>query len=269
LLALYLLDLSGVDSDRIALRGVADKASMFSAVDRGATGTIPKDASLSVTSADASALIPFVAIAPQGFLSNRRAIAAFISAWLEGVQQLETDVPAAARQVAAIKGAPETLTLVRKLGLVEFSGLGDNVRRAGLAGRNPVDLASLFQLTWRLWRGVDVLTTPAPKSVPLDFGAIASLALQSSGLAKADEVEANFTTKALLRAITSDLESAAMVAGVFARSSLKLGAFGKRKASADALDDLAARYGHNIDRFEAKPSLSKKKTIVLEVYSAP
>lgn len=268
LLSLYLLDIAGVDSDRIQIKSKADKTSMFSAVDRGITTTIPKSASLAVTSADASALIPFVAIAPQGFLKNRRAIAAFISAWLEGVEQLEADVPAAARQVSAIKGAPETINLVRNLGLVEFSGLRDNVRRAGLAGRDPVVLASLFQLTWRLWRGVDVLITPAPKNVPIDFGAIASLALESPGLSKPDELEPDFTTEAMVRAITSDLEAAALVAGIFARSSVRVGAHGKKKDSAEAIEDLASRYGHQKSRFESKPALSKRKTVVLEVFAA-
>ncbi len=269
LLSLYLLDISGVDSKRIKITSKSDRKFSFFAVNRAATTNIPKDSSLSVTSADASALIPFVAIAPQGFLQNRRAIAAFIDAWLEGVEELESDVPAAARQVAALKGSPETLTLVRNLGLVEFSGLRDNVRRAGLAGRDPVNLSSLFQLTWRLWRGVDVLTTPAPKNVPIAFEAIASLALQSEELEREDEVEANFTTSPLVRGITTDLESAALVAGVFARSSLRIGAFGKKKTSRDALDDLTTRYGLSESRFEAKHSLSKRKTIVLEVYSAP
>jgi hypothetical protein len=269
LLSLYLLDISGVDSKRIKISSKADKASMFSAIDRAKTTEVPRDSRLSVTSADASALIPFVAIAPQGFLQNRRVIAAFVDAWLEGVDQLEDDVPAAARQVSAIKGAPETLTLVRNLGLVEFSGLRDNVRRAGLAGRDPVNLASLFQLTWRLWRGVDVLTTPAPKNVPIAFEAIASLALQSAELEEDDEVEPDFTTSPLVRGTTSDLESAALVAGVFARSSLRIGAFGKKKTSANALEDLITRYGLSDSRFEAKPGLSKRKTIVLEVYSAP
>ncbi len=269
LLSLYLLDIAGVKSERIQISSKAGRRSMFSAVDRGSTTTIPKESSLSVTSADASALIPFVAIAPQGFIKNRRAIAAFISAWLEGVEQLENDVPAAARQVGAIKGAPETLTLVRSLGLVEFSGLRDNVRRAGLAGRDPVNLSSLFQLTWRLWRGVDVLTTPAPKNVPIAFEAIASLALQSPGLGTPDEIEADFSTEPMVRGITSDLEEAALVAGVFARSSLMLGAFAKKKSSATALEDLERRYGLNTSRFKAKAKLSKRKTIVLEVYSAP
>ena len=269
LLSLYLLDIAGVDSKRLRISGEADRGLMFSAVDRGRSTAIPKDMRIAVTSADASALIPFVAIAPEGFLQNRRAITAWIAAWLEGAQRLEADVPAAARQVSGISGAPETVTLVRRLGLIEFSGLRDNVRRAGLAGRDPVTLSRLFQLSWRLWRGVDVLTTPAPKSVPLAFAAISSLVLENPGIAKSDEGSADFTTRPLFRGVASDMDAAALVAGVFARSSVRVGAFGKRKRSADALEELTTRYGLNSSRFEAKASLSKRKTIVLEVYSAP
>ncbi len=269
LLSLYLLDIAGVRSKLIRIRSAADRGIMFSAVDRGRTAKIPKDASLAVTSADASALIPFVAIAPQGFLQNRRAVAAWVSAWLVGVRQLETDVSAAARRVSAISGAPETLSLVRRLGLIEFSGLRDNVRRAGLAGRDPVTLRRLFQLSWRLWRGVDVLTTPAPKHLPVDFDIIASLALENPGVVKEDGGRADFSTRPLVRGVAPDLESAALVAGIFARSAVRLGAYRKKKRSFQAIEDMTTRYGLRTARFEAKASLSKRNNIVLEVYSAP
>lgn len=268
LLALYLLDISGVGADRIRLSNKADKPAMFAAVDRGATPSPPKDSSLSLSSADASALIPFVAIAPEGFLNHRATVAGFITAWLKGVDELESDVPSAARQVSALKGAPETLTLVRSLGLIDFSGLRDNVRRAGLAGRDPVNLSSLFQLTWQLWRGVDVLTTPAPKNVPMSFDVIASLALQSTGLTRPEDIEANFSAAPMVRGITTTLENAALMAGVFGRSSLRIGAFASKKKSDSAVYDLATRYGLSPKRFESKASLSKKKTIVLEVFPA-
>jgi hypothetical protein len=269
LLSLYALDIAGVSPKKIRISGEAQRDLMFSAIDRGRSAAIPNNMSIALTSADASALIPFVAIAPEGFLKNRRAVAAWIAAWLEGVEQLEGDVPKAARQISAISGAPETMSLVRRLGLIEFSGLRDNVRRAGLAGRDPVTLRRLFELYWRLWRGVDVLTTPAPKAVPIAFDTIASLVRENPGLALREEVEPNFTTEPLVRGTAKDMDSAALMAGVFARSSVRLGAYGKKRRSQDALDEFNTRYGLRASRFEAKSSLSKKKTIVLEVYAAP
>jgi hypothetical protein len=272
LLSLYLLDIAGVDEKRIRISGKADKRLMFSATNRAKTTGIAKDMNIVVTSADASALIPFVAIAPQGFLDNRRAVAAWIDAWLEGVEQLEADVPAAARKVALIPNSPDTLSLVRHLGLIEFSGLRDNVRRAGLAGRNPVTLGQLFQLSWKLWREVDVLTTPAPENVPIAFEAISSLLLEDPGDEKLYEHKANFETEPLIRGDATSPESAALMAGIFARSSVRLGAQGSTARSKELIGDIATRYGLNPERLQARARLSKKdkkKSIVLEVYSAP
>lgn len=269
LLSLFLLDSAGVSLDRIKLRGASDSKLLFSALDRSTGTKLPRDGRIAVTSADASALIPYVAIAPEGFLDNQRAVRAWIAAWLEGVQRLERDVPEAARQVASLPGAPQTVDLVRRLGLVEFSDLHDNVRRAGLAGRDPVTIASLFSLTWRLWRSVDVLTTPAPAIAPLSFSAITSLVLEGPEPVQDTSAKVDFGTEPLLRgSTTTDLADAALLAGVFARSSVRIGAQGSKRRSEEAIEELVTRYGLTRSRFEALPPLSTRRTVTLEILGA-
>lgn len=276
LTSLFALDASGVAPERVALVAASDAKAAFAAVDRGESDSEPDGARVLLTTADAGNLVPFVAIAPKGFLKNERAMRAWVAAWQEGVAMLQADVPAGARRIATLDGAPKTVDLVRRLGLIEFADLAENARRFGLAGRDAVTLDELFVLTWRLWREASVLVTPAPQTAPLATETITSLIIETPS--KSDSVvssRSDFEARSILRVAVgrpNDAKSVhrlGLIAGVFSRSAFRVGAAGKKKATEDLVVGLSDRFGLDRERFRAKPRLAKRKTAVLEVLAAP
>jgi hypothetical protein len=181
MLALFSLDLVGVSSGRIRLIRPGDDGAPtapLAAVDRSRSATSPSgERQLWLTTADATKLVPLVAIAPHGLIeAHGPALTAWAQGWMHGVESLRKDVPAAARRVAAIEGAPETVALLVGLGQLEPATLRDNAELMGLSGRGAVTLEHLFQTSWRLWRDVGVLSTPSPDHAPLAPGIVAALA---------------------------------------------------------------------------------------------
>ncbi len=276
LLAVYLLDLAGVPASRLRLTDSADKVK-FAALNRASDDgeDAPEGTRVIVTSADAPSLIPFVAIAPRGFLDNHNAVAAWVSGWLGGVDILKKDVPDAARRISAMNGSPEAVALVKQLGQVQFSGLTDNVRRAGLSGRDAVTLEELFAQTWRLWKELGVISTPSPRRAPLAPEAITSLILsRPDSKATGANAKHSFDTDILLRVSidardASALRSLGLVAGVFSGSAVRLGSQRNKRKTAAVLEDLTSRFDLAPGRFELDYKLSKKRTIVLEILKAP
>jgi hypothetical protein len=184
--ALFVLDTAGIPPSGVQFVSPTSKVddAPLAAIDRGVTdpasGGRPN---LLLTTADMPRLVPFVAVAQRGMLEkNGRALAAWARVWLEGTQKLAADAPTAARQIAATQGAPDPLSLLKRLGEVTPATLGDNVRMAGLSGRGALTLDRLFERTWQLFRGADVLATPIPEAVPVSSGVIASIARSSPGL---------------------------------------------------------------------------------------
>ncbi|MBW2464739.1 MAG: hypothetical protein JRH11_24030, partial [Deltaproteobacteria bacterium] len=102
LTSLFMLSHAGVDLGRIRLLGGNASGKHFTAVDRASNGNARNGGSrVLATTADASELIPYVAIAPAGFLeSDGESVTTWTRAWLEGVTQMQDDVPGAARTVA-------------------------------------------------------------------------------------------------------------------------------------------------------------------------
>ena len=86
---------------------------------------------------------------------------------MEGIKRMQADVPAAARQVAKLKGAPHALDLLKRLGQLSPASLVDNARLVRLSGRDSVTLDALFSRCWRIWRAVGVLSSPVPEITPL------------------------------------------------------------------------------------------------------
>jgi len=232
LLALFCLDLAGIDLARVKLSAPDDGGDpILSAIDRANLEAGVAPPAFALTSADASRLLPVVAVAPRALVAaNGEAITALLHGWLDGVEGLRADVPAAARKVAAIEGAPETVVLLERLGQLDHAGLRDNARALGLSGRGTATVPALFQLSWRLWRGVSVLSTPSPEMVPLSTAAVARLVRAATSLPESPPPAPRPASRVLLvhPVVGPRVDSAAfatevgLVAGIFDRSVLRV-----------------------------------------------
>ena len=177
-LGLFALDANGIPPGAVHLVAHPDKPDVpeLAAVDRDAPGESARRTVL-LTTADASRLVPFVAVAQRGLLdAHGPAFVAWTRVWLEATRKLDADPPAAARAIAAAPGAPEPIALLKRLGEMAPASLGDNARAFGLSGRGALTLDALFQQTWRIWRGVGALATPAPDAAPVHDAVVAALA---------------------------------------------------------------------------------------------
>jgi hypothetical protein len=182
---LFALDANGVAPGAVRLVSRGDKPDdpPLAAVDRDFPGETARHTIL-LTTADATRLVPFVAVAQHGLVDTQsRALAAWARVWLEATRKLEADPPLAARTIAAAPGAPEPIALLKRLGEIAPASLGDNARAFGLSGRGALTLDVLFQQAWRIWRGAGVLATPAPDAAPVNSSIIASLARTNPSLA--------------------------------------------------------------------------------------
>jgi hypothetical protein len=184
-LALFALDAAGVPASSVKLLSAQDKTddAPLSAVDRDAAPADSSRRNILFTTADASRLVPFVAIAQHGLIDkNGRALTAWARVWLDGTRKLESDAPAAARQIAAAPGAPEPIALLKRLGQIASASLTDNAKIAGLSGRGALTLETLFQRSYRIWKAAGLLATPAPEAAPIVTSVIASLVRSNPSL---------------------------------------------------------------------------------------
>lgn len=179
LLGAWLLNRAGVARTRIKLVDAASKQARrarFAASERPRPANLSPTAKFLATTADARFLIPIVAVAPAGFIkAHGDALTVWGHVWLQGIEAMSKDVPAAARKVSALPGGPHALQLLQRLGQIQPASLQDNARLAGLSGRSPLDLASLFRRFWKLWRDLGVLSTPPPDQAPLSAKTLSAL----------------------------------------------------------------------------------------------
>ncbi|MFO0762194.1 MAG: hypothetical protein U0359_37490 [Byssovorax sp.] len=178
-LGLFALDAAGVPLTAVRLVGPETRSddAILAAIDRDATPPDPARRFVLLTSADASRLVPFVAVAQHGLVDrSKKGLAVWARTWLDGMKKLGSDPPAAARQIAQATGAPEPIALLKRLGQITPATLTDNARLAGLSGRGALTLDSLFQRSFRIWRASGALATPAPDAAPVSTQVIASLA---------------------------------------------------------------------------------------------
>ena len=177
LLALFALDEAGTPPTRVRL--VADsKSATLAAMARPLPPDRPADAPSRVllTTAEATRLVPLVAVAARGFVEGHAAtVTALLRAWDKGATELRKDVPAAARRIASAPGAPEPATMLERLGWMSDPGLVDerdalgNGGRGGLStGASPLTVGLLFARDWQLLRDAGVLTSPTPSPPPVD-----------------------------------------------------------------------------------------------------
>jgi len=177
LLALFTLDEAGTSPTRVHL--VADsKTATLAALARPLSPDRPADAPSRVllTTAEATRLVPLVAVAARGFVEGHAApVTALLRAWDRGAVELRKDVPAAARRIAAEPGAPEPATMLERLGWMSDPGRADEGFALGLLGSDgltlgdaPLTVGVLFARDWQLLRDAGVLTSPTPQPPPVD-----------------------------------------------------------------------------------------------------
>lgn len=286
LLALFCLDQSGVAPERIKLDGEKPELVAVShEQDKGDDAV--KQTSVLVSTADASRLIPFVAIAPRSLLEkNSGALLGWVKGWVAGQKKLSSDPPSAARSIAALKDAPEPIALLARLGELSPASLYESAELFGLSGRGAVTLSSLLTETWKLWRAASLTNAPPPESMPVDGRIVAGLVRADPELAAPPERAADKKSEGApktgavllvrrLRGATLDedaaLEAIGFLAGIFPRSPLRVtvhrgGAAASKSLAGRAVD----RFGLTPDRVTAGKLAPKPGTIVsIEVLSVP
>lgn len=185
LLGLFALDLLGVAPARTAFvaPGTPEgKSAAFAALVKG----VPDERPRAFSTADASRLIPIVAVAPKALIDAREgAVREWSKAWLDGLARAKTDVPGIARRLAAkdaiplaagVGGAPEALVLVERLGQLESAGLDQQASLVGPLAKGPVTLEALTLRTWQLARGAGITAAAAPEALPIDARVVAAIA---------------------------------------------------------------------------------------------
>ncbi len=286
-LGLFALDANGIPPSAVKLvtQGSKPDDPALAAVDRDAAPPQEARHSILLTTADATRLVPFVAVAPHGLLDkNPKAMAAFARAWLEGARKLEADAPGAARQIASASGAPEPIALLKRLGEISSASLYDNARSVGLSGRGALTLEALFQKSWQLWRGVGALATPAPDAAPINTTVVAALAQSSPALLAPPKPPVVATAKDDARALLTFkepegkldepgfLSTSALLAEAFERSPLRIavarggaldGAATKKTAA-----DIEARFDVATGRLAVAKKVPPKASASLEVLAA-
>ena len=292
-LGLYALDANGTPPGAVRLVPPGGKPDdpPLAAIDRDAMPEGGARRTILLTTADASRLIPFVAVAQHGLLDkNGKALAAWARVWLEGARKLTEDPALAARQIAGAPGAPEPIVLLKRLGEITPASLGDNARVVGLSGRGALTLETLFQQSWQIWRGAGVLATPAPEAAPINSSVIAALARTNPSLlapalpSKAPQKAAGTSADARSAMITfrqlegkldepALLASAGLFADLFERSTLRVavvkGSSVDAAATRKLIDGVEQRFdvtpGRIIAAKKARPSVAG----AIEILAAP
>ena len=296
-LGLFALDAAGIpaSSVRLVAEGARPEDAALAAVDRDAAPADSARRNILLTTADASRLVPFVAIAQHGLLEkSQKALAVWARVWLEGTKKLASDPPTAARQIAAASGAPEPIALLKRLGQIDRATLTDNARVTGLSGRGAVTLGALFQRTWRIWRASGLLATPAPEAAPIATSVVAALvhsnpelitpSLVGAHTAPTPAGKASSALDALRVMITYRqpetkldeaelINAAAFFADAFERSSLRVsvtkGAGVDAAATKHLIDAVAERFDVASGRLSAAKKATPKSAAAIEILAAP
>jgi hypothetical protein len=278
LLALFALDETGAPAARVHI-APDPRDPLFAALAR----PLPDDRAASapgqveLTTADASRLVPFVAVLARGFIEEHaEAMTALLKAWVEGAAALRKDVPAGARIIASQPGAPEPAVLLERLAWIRDPGPADEAFFMGTAGREVVTVDWLFARDWRLLRDTGAITSPAPSGAIVAtgpfahaFSALPPRAIDPP-LAAPDPSAQTLLAHRVVKgdAATIALE-AATLASIFEGSVVRVSARAASLAR-DAVD--AANAGHDFARghiVAAAGALTDPGVARLEVLAAP
>lgn len=257
-LGLFTLDLMGVLPARVRFVPPAvpeAKTALLSAIVRGATD----DRKLAFSTADASRLVPLVAIAPKGKIDESEAkLRDFLKVWMSGVEGAKKDAAAVAQKLAkkegaafaaGVGGAPEAIALLERMGQVDGAKLADESTLIGAGARGPYTLETVLQRTWQLARGGGLATSAAPDPLPIDARVVAGLGLATptaKDAADAGDADAGVLAFAALPAgvtplvvyradATSDAAAVAarigFLSNVFERAAFRVSAKGGEKSA--------------------------------------
>lgn len=286
-LAAFALDATGVDLERLEFEaGDAEKpAPTLWALTRQQLDDVPDtyQGNVLLSSGEALQLIPYVAVAQRAFVErSTQALVAFGEVWFQGQTRVSQDPTAASRRVAKLEGGPEPLELLGQLGEMAQSSITDNALSAGVAGRGAVNLTSLFDRCWRYWRTLKVLTTPTPERAPVNGDVITQLVLSNppgeepkSSRVRAPVAATNAPARAPLLSLdagpgkkeTADIiNEVGFIAGVFARSELKLAIYSQAHYDKKSSEELAKQISERFDLSEGRLTAEQVKPTSMSSY---
>jgi ABC-type nitrate/sulfonate/bicarbonate transport system substrate-binding protein len=291
-LATFVLDLAGHAPSRVRIVAPGSEeaaAAQLVAIDRGTeTAAEVGEATVLCTTADATRLTPYVAVAPEGFVaSHGDALAALAQGWLRGAEELRRDVPDAARRISALAGAPDALAMIERLGQIQPADLRDNARATALSGRGAVTIESLFRLAWRLAREAGVLTSPCPERAPVASSVVEALVragppadsprpdqavVPPAPLATAgDRARVLLAWTAPAGPLDADglVGTIGLVAGVFGPLQLRVGVRGARPGAAEVLGTARERFDLDPRRLLVARRVAGGVPASIEVLAAP
>lgn len=265
-LTAFVLDATGSGLDRLEFEAsdVDPPAAALWALSRQELAAVPKayDGTVLLSTGEALQLIPYVAVAQRAFVERHtEALVTFSRVWFEGQARVARDPTAASRRLAQLGDGPEPLALLAKLGEMRTSSVTDNALSAGVAGRGAVNLTSLFERCWRYWRALKVLTTPSPERAPVSGEVITQLVLGNAqpsptrpSAPKLPSTQARARTPLLqLNADPTASDDAQIIgdvgfiAGVFARSTLRLSVYSQSTFDKKRTEALVAQISERFD----------------------
>jgi hypothetical protein len=277
-LALFALDETGTAPAHVRV-APDPRGATLAALARPLPGDRAPDAPSKVllTTADASRLIPFVAVAARGLVESRAAVlGALIRAWVDGASALRKDVPGAARRIAGEPGALEPAAMLERMAWMGDPGPGDEAFALGVLGSDPVNVPWLFARDWRLLRETGMLTSPAPSGAVVaaqPFARAFSSVPERPAPPAVTPPDAGVRPLLVRRFARGDAEAVATeiawLAGVFERSPLRVTGRPALLAK-DAADFAIDHRGVKTDRIVVVPTpLADNGVALVEVLAAP
>lgn len=279
MLALFALDRAGTSPNRVKLvpAGAADvKTISLAAALHG--DTVEGDRKLLLNTAEARRLVPIVAVASGASLvANPGVYKTWAQAWLDGAERARADAAGAARQIAAIPGAPESITLLERWGQLDRASVDENLSRIGKRGGSPATIEALFDRTWTLFRGAGLLSSPPPQKEPISPVVVDALGGPAADAADAGAGSASKPGAGATLLVHREPESAetlsvaneaTFLADVFDRATIRVTAKADKGAKA-VVDGAAEKYPAFAGRISIGTGAPASGGYALEVLASP